>query len=50
MPALAAALARLMVSGDERRRLGAAARAHVEAFRPERILDHWEALFAQVTR
>ncbi|MGV9534950.1 glycosyltransferase [Streptosporangium sandarakinum] len=50
VPALAAALARLMVSGDERRRLGAAARAHVEAFRPERILDHWEALFAQVTR
>ncbi|MGV9596653.1 glycosyltransferase [Streptosporangium sandarakinum] len=50
VPALAAALARLMTSGDERRRLGAAARAHVEAFRPERVLDRWEALFAQVTR
>ncbi|GGP95114.1 glycosyltransferase [Streptosporangium pseudovulgare] len=50
VPALAAALARLMTSGDERRRLGAAARAHAEAFRPERVLDRWEALFAQVTR
>ncbi|MFF0307319.1 glycosyltransferase [Streptosporangium sp. NPDC004379] len=50
VPALAAALARLMASRDERRRLGAAARAHVEAFRPERVLDRWEDLFTQVTR
>lgn len=48
--ALGAALAALMASAEERRRLGAAARAHVEAFRPDRVLDRWEALFEQVTR
>ncbi|MFJ2030318.1 glycosyltransferase [Streptosporangium sp. NPDC087985] len=48
--AFAAALAGLMASVDERRRLGAAARAHVEVFRLERVLDRWEALFDQVTR
>ncbi len=45
-----AALARLMASDRERRRLGAAARVHVEAFRLERVLDRWEALFEQVIR
>ena len=34
--AFAAALAGLMASTEERRRLGTAARAHVEAFRPDR--------------
>ncbi|MER5619734.1 glycosyltransferase [Streptosporangium sp. NPDC002544] len=48
--ALAAALAELMASAEERRRLGAAARAHVETFRPDHVLDRWEALFEQVTR
>jgi glycosyltransferase involved in cell wall biosynthesis len=48
--AFAAALAALMTSAEERRRLGTAARAHVEAFRLDRILDRWEILFEQVTR
>ncbi|GIH75741.1 glycosyltransferase [Planobispora longispora] len=48
--AFAAALARLMASERERRRLGAAARAHVEAFRLERVLDRWEALFEHILR
>ncbi|GAA3137152.1 glycosyltransferase [Streptosporangium carneum] len=48
--ALGIALARLMASERERRRLGAAARVHVEAFRLERVLDRWEALFEQVLR
>ncbi|MFF5245839.1 glycosyltransferase [Streptosporangium sp. NPDC000095] len=47
---LAAALAGLIASAAERRRLGAAARAHVEAFRPDHVLDRWEALFDQITR
>ncbi|WP_230880772.1 glycosyltransferase [Planomonospora sp. ID91781] len=34
----------------ERRRLGAAARAHAETFRLERVLDRWEELFDHVTR
>lgn len=50
VPALAAALARLTASERERRRLGTAARAHAEAFRPERVLDRWETLFDQVSR
>ncbi|MER5319623.1 glycosyltransferase [Streptosporangium roseum] len=50
VPALAAALAGLMASVEERRRLGTAARAHVESFRPERVMDRWEALFEQVSR
>jgi glycosyltransferase involved in cell wall biosynthesis len=48
--AFAAALVALMTSVEERRRLGTAARAHVEAFRLDRVLDRWETLFAQVTR
>ncbi|SDQ85352.1 glycosyltransferase [Thermostaphylospora chromogena] len=48
--AFAAALARLMNSPDERRLLGAAARAHAEGFRLERVLDAWESLFAHVDR
>ncbi|MEV6862926.1 glycosyltransferase [Streptosporangium subroseum] len=48
--AFAAALAALMASTEERRRLGTAARAHVEAFRLDRVLDRWEILFEQVTR
>ena len=48
--AFAAALATLMASTEERRRLGTAARAHVEAFRLDRVLDRWEILFEQVTR
>ncbi|MEV4092579.1 glycosyltransferase [Streptosporangium saharense] len=50
VPALTAALAGLMASHEERRRLGAAARAHVETLRPERIVDRWESLFEQVLR
>lgn len=50
MTAFAAALAALMASTEERRRLGTAARAHVEAFRLDRVLDRWEILFEQVTR
>ncbi|MFF5210842.1 glycosyltransferase [Streptosporangium sp. NPDC000396] len=50
VPALAAALAELMAAERERRRLGAAARAHVEAFRLDRVLDRWEELFEQITR
>ncbi|MBG0827874.1 glycosyltransferase [Planomonospora sp. ID67723] len=48
--AFAAALAGLMGSVRERRRLGAAARAHAREFRLERVLDRWEALFENVTR
>jgi glycosyltransferase involved in cell wall biosynthesis len=48
--AFAAALVALMTSVEERRRLGTAARAHVEAFRLDRVLDRWETLFEQVTR
>ncbi|MBB2909540.1 glycosyltransferase involved in cell wall biosynthesis [Streptosporangium becharense] len=48
--ALAGALGGLMASVPERRRLGAAARAHAEAFRADRVLDRWEELFEQVTR
>lgn len=50
VPAFATALARLMASAEERRRLGSAARTHVEAFRPDRVLDRWEDLFDQVIR
>ncbi|MFS1297550.1 glycosyltransferase [Streptosporangium longisporum] len=48
--ALATALAGLMASAAERRRLGAAARAHVETFRPDLVLDRWETLFEEITR
>ncbi|MEV7005601.1 glycosyltransferase [Streptosporangium sp. NPDC051022] len=50
VPALASALAGLMASERERRRLGTAARVHVEAFRLDRVLDRWETLFEQVLR
>ncbi|GAA4226177.1 hypothetical protein GCM10023075_25920 [Streptosporangium album] len=50
VPAFTVALAGLMCSVRERRRMGAAARAHVEAFRLERVLDRWEALFDEVAR
>jgi glycosyltransferase involved in cell wall biosynthesis len=52
-PAGAAGPARGTGAADpvgERRRLGAAARAHAEAFRLERVLDRWEELFERVTR
>lgn len=48
--AFAAELARLMGSTQERRRLGAAARSRMEAFRLENVLDRWEELFAHITR
>ncbi|MEU4829777.1 glycosyltransferase [Streptosporangium sp. NPDC023615] len=48
--ALAGALAGLMTSAGRRRRLGAAARAHVETFRPDLVLDRWETLFEEITR
>ncbi|MFD0655763.1 glycosyltransferase [Thermocatellispora tengchongensis] len=48
--ALGAALARLMGSADERRRMGAAARAHAEQFRLDRVLDGWETLFEHIAR
>lgn len=48
--AFAITLSRLMGSIDERRRLGAAARSRVEAFRLENVLDRWEELFAHITR
>ena len=50
MGAFAGALAGLMRSPDERRRLGAAARARVADFRLERVLDRWESLFAHLRR
>ncbi|RBQ16505.1 glycosyltransferase [Spongiactinospora rosea] len=48
--AFAAALADLMGSAGERRRLGAAARAHAESFRLDQVLDGWEALLAHLAR
>ncbi|GII03266.1 glycosyltransferase [Planobispora takensis] len=48
--AFATALGGLMASAAERRRLGAAARAHAGDFRLERVLDRWEALFEHVVR
>ncbi|MER6943507.1 glycosyltransferase [Nonomuraea sp. NPDC000554] len=44
------ALARLIASPRERRRLGAAARARAEDFRLDRVLDRWELLFAHLAR
>ncbi|MEV0581671.1 glycosyltransferase [Nonomuraea sp. NPDC050310] len=43
-------LGRLLADHDERRRLGAAARARAADFRLERVLDRWEELFAHITR
>jgi glycosyltransferase involved in cell wall biosynthesis len=48
--AFGAELARLTGSEQERRRLGAAARARAEAFRLDHVLDRWECLFAHVDR
>ncbi|MBE1565490.1 glycosyltransferase [Nonomuraea africana] len=48
--AFADRLGELMRSADERRRLGAAARARTEAFGLEHVLDRWEQLFAHMTR
>ncbi|SDH87402.1 glycosyltransferase [Nonomuraea jiangxiensis] len=48
--AFATVLARLMDSAEERRRLGAAARARAEAFRLDLVLDRWEELFAHIER
>ncbi|MDF5751392.1 glycosyltransferase [Spongiactinospora sp. TRM90649] len=50
VPALATALANLMSSQDDRRRLGAAARAHAESFRLDPILDGWEELLTHLAR
>ncbi|MFE3447596.1 glycosyltransferase [Nonomuraea sp. NPDC059194] len=50
VPAFAERLAVLMESADERRRLGAAARARAEGFRMEPVLDRWEELFAHLMR
>ncbi|MEU8247053.1 glycosyltransferase [Nonomuraea sp. NPDC048916] len=43
-------LATLMDSAQERRRLGATARATAEAFRLDHVLDGWESLFAHIER
>ncbi|WP_113700384.1 glycosyltransferase, partial [Nonomuraea lactucae] len=48
--AFARELARLAGSPEERRRLGAAARAGAEAFRLDRVLDEWESLFTHIAR
>ncbi|MFG1941797.1 glycosyltransferase [Nonomuraea sp. NPDC048826] len=48
--ALADRLGWLAGSERERRRLGAAARERAEAFRLDRVLDHWESLFAHIER
>ena len=46
--ALAAGLARMMASPDERQRLGAAGPASIESFAPERITDVWVDLLGRV--
>ena len=46
--ALAAGLARMMASPDERQRLGAAGPASIEGFAPERITDVWVDLLGRV--
>ncbi|WP_043623708.1 glycosyltransferase [Nonomuraea candida] len=48
--AFAAELARLVDDEEERRRLGADARARAEAFRLDHVLDRWESLFAHIER
>ncbi|MGN9836612.1 glycosyltransferase [Nonomuraea sp. H19] len=48
--AFGAELARLIGSLEERRRLGAEARARAEAFRLDHVLDRWESLFAHIER
>jgi glycosyltransferase involved in cell wall biosynthesis len=48
--AFARELARLVESPQERRLLGAAARARAETFRLDRVLDEWESLFTHISR
>lgn len=48
--AFAAQLARLVADEEERRRLGADARARAEAFRLDHVLDGWERVFAHIER
>ncbi|GAB2915273.1 glycosyltransferase [Nonomuraea fastidiosa] len=48
--AFAAELARLVSDEEERRRLGADARARAEAFRLDHVLDGWERVFAHIER
>ncbi|GII75599.1 hypothetical protein Sru01_05810 [Sphaerisporangium rufum] len=48
--AFTAALSALMADPARRRRLGAAARRHVAAFRVEKVVDAWEELFARLAR
>ncbi|MEU6777850.1 glycosyltransferase [Nonomuraea angiospora] len=48
--AFATALGGLVASWEERRRLGADARARAEAFRLDHVLDGWERLFAHIRR
>lgn len=48
--AFAAELGRLMGDEEERRRLGADARARTEAFRLDHVLDRWEQMFAHLDR
>ncbi len=50
VPALAAALARLMDDVALRRRLGSAATSVVDRFGLDRVLDRWEALFEVMER
>ncbi|MFG1707181.1 glycosyltransferase [Nonomuraea sp. M3C6] len=48
--AFGAVLAGLMDSAEERRRLGADARARAEAFSLDPVLDRWESLFTHIER
>jgi glycosyltransferase involved in cell wall biosynthesis len=48
--AFGAGLAGLIDSEEERRRLGADARARAEAFRLDHVLDRWESMFAHIVR
>jgi glycosyltransferase involved in cell wall biosynthesis len=48
--AFAAGLAGLIDSPEERRRLGADARARAEGFRLDHVLDRWESMFAHIER
>ncbi|MEV4168566.1 glycosyltransferase [Nonomuraea sp. NPDC049709] len=48
--AFGAELARLIGDEEERRRLGADARARAEAFRLDHVLDRWESMFAHIER
>ncbi|MCF6472182.1 glycosyltransferase family 4 protein [Nonomuraea sp. MG754425] len=48
--AFAAELGRLIADEEERRRLGADARARVETFRLDPVLDQWESMFAHIDR